>query len=113
MTGLSGIDSTGSPIMPDAQRFPNCGREMPAQAPRGLCPACLLGGVMDSQGESQLLQRGLKTTAGARGDSPGTTVDASTDTDRTATSDSSQESGPSTGSALPANFPTGRWAVRR
>ena len=35
--------------MPEPQRCPSCNREMPANAPAGLCPACLLGGVLDSQ----------------------------------------------------------------
>jgi serine/threonine protein kinase len=32
-----------------AQRCPNCGREMPEHAPKGLCPACLLGWVINDR----------------------------------------------------------------
>ena len=53
--------------MAEPQRCPNCGREMPAHAPQGLCPACLLGGVLDSQDESQSLQGEPKSTAGTPG----------------------------------------------
>ena len=35
--------------MAEPRRCPNCGREMPAHAPKGLCPACLLEGVLGGQ----------------------------------------------------------------
>ena len=35
--------------MAEPRRCPNCGREMPVHAPKGLCPACLLEGVLGGQ----------------------------------------------------------------
>ncbi len=49
--------------MAEPQRCPICGREMPAHAPQGLCPACLLEGVLDNQDESQSLEGEPKWTA--------------------------------------------------
>ena len=63
--------------MAEAQRCPNCGREMPAQAPHGLCPACLLGAVLDSQDENQFLQREPMSTAVTGGEQVATREDAS------------------------------------
>ena len=57
---------------------------MPDQAPHGLCPACLLGGVMNSQVERQSQQARSETTVYTPGDSAGTASDASTETDYTA-----------------------------
>ncbi|MGO9469030.1 MAG: protein kinase domain-containing protein, partial [Isosphaeraceae bacterium] len=37
--------------MAERQYCPNCGCELPADSPQGLCPACLLGQVLDSQDE--------------------------------------------------------------
>ncbi len=37
--------------MADRQHCPNCGCELPTHSPQGLCPACLLGQVLDSQDE--------------------------------------------------------------
>ena len=39
---------------------PNCGAEIPADAVRGLCPRCLLGGLIP----------GTQCTQGRRGQSP-------------------------------------------
>ena len=104
MREVSGTDSVGSPHMAEAQRCPNCGREMPAHAPQGLCPACLLGGVLDSQDESQSLQGEPESTAGTPGEPAATADDASTDADDTAAPVFSEPSGPSTDSAPTANF---------
>src|SRR5262245_51307290 len=90
--------------MAEPQRCPNCGREMPAHAPQGLCPACLLGGVLDSQEESQSLQGEPQSTTATPGE-PATTVgDASTVDDGTTISVIPQQSGPPTDPAPPANF---------
>ena len=35
--------SPGGPSMADARTCPDCGSELPARAPEGLCPRCLLG----------------------------------------------------------------------
>jgi serine/threonine protein kinase len=35
--------------MADRERCPSCGAEMPANAPQGLCPACLLQQGLDSE----------------------------------------------------------------
>ncbi len=36
--------------MPERPRCPNCGEELPSNAPQGLCPACLLKQGMESEG---------------------------------------------------------------
>src|SRR5437762_3524003 len=35
--------------MAEPERCPNCGNELPANAPQGLCPACLLRQGLDSK----------------------------------------------------------------
>ena len=40
----------GRPHMAERERCPNCGAEMPVNAPQGLCPACLLQQGMESDG---------------------------------------------------------------
>ena len=54
---------------------------MPAQAPQGLCPACLLGGILDIEEDRDSRHGDLKSTADTPGDSACTAVDASTETD--------------------------------
>jgi hypothetical protein len=90
--------------MAEPQRCPTCGREMPAHAPQGLCPACLLGGVLNSQDESPSLLGEPKSMAGTPGEPAATGADASTDANGTATPVFSEESGPSTDSAPTATF---------
>src|SRR5262245_41943508 len=38
------------PIMTETRTCPRCGRELPEDAPRGLCPACLLGAALADPG---------------------------------------------------------------
>jgi hypothetical protein len=90
--------------MPEAQRCPNCGREMPAHAPHGLCPACLLGGALDIHDERHSIHEELKSAAGAAGDSARTPLGAPTETERADTPIPSEKSGPSTETANTANF---------
>jgi len=43
--------------MPDATQCLECGADLPAGTPKGLCPRCALLGALDlSNGESQMLQ---------------------------------------------------------
>jgi hypothetical protein len=42
----------GLPVMPENRICPRCGRELPEDAPRGLCPACLLGAALADPGET-------------------------------------------------------------
>ena len=41
--------------MAERERCPGCGNELPANAPQGLCPACLLKQGMES--EARILRR--------------------------------------------------------
>ncbi len=93
--------------MTEPQRCPNCGREMPAHAPQGLCPACLLGEVLDDQDESQSPPGEPKSTAGPPGEPAATADDTSTHADGTATPVFSEQSGPTSDSAPTANFAPG------
>jgi len=43
---------TGNPPMAEARSCPQCGREMPPDAPSGLCPRCLLRQVMPNESGS-------------------------------------------------------------
>ena len=38
--------------MTETQACPRCGRALPDDAPRGLCPACLLGAALAGPGET-------------------------------------------------------------
>ncbi len=87
--------------MSEPQRCPNCGREMPAHAPQGLCPACLLGGVMESQDDLQSSQDEPKPTAGTAGAPADHTL---TDADTRAAPVFSEQSDPPTDSEPTANF---------
>ena len=80
---------------------------MPAHAPQGLCPACLLGEVLDDQDESQSPPGEPKSTAGIPGEPAATADDTSTDADGTATPVFSEPSGPKIDPALTANFADG------
>jgi len=93
--------------MADSQRCPNCGREMPAHAPQGLCPACLLGGVLVSQDETQSVQAEPESTAGAPGEPGATVYGESTEIDGITFSVVSGQAGPSADPALTANFAPG------
>src|SRR4051812_352051 len=42
----------GVHAMTDILACPRCGRELPDDAPRGLCPACLLGVALASAGDA-------------------------------------------------------------
>ena len=85
--------------MAEAHRCSNCGREMPAQAPHGLCPTCLLGGILDIEEDRDSRHGDLKSTADTPGDSACTAVDASTETECTARSVFSAQADFSTDSA--------------
>ncbi len=98
--------------MTEARRCPNCGREMPAHAPQGLCPACLLGGILDHQEESQSPPGEPRSAAGTPGETAATADDISTHADPTHADDTappvfSESSGPSTDPAPIANFAPG------
>ena len=73
---------------------------MPANAPGGLCPACLLGGVLDSQSP----ESHPKTTAGETDEPPAPAAETSTDTDGTSTHVFSSQSAASTDSAPTADL---------
>ncbi len=49
MLGMAKRPRTGGPPMPDARTCPDCGSELPARAPEGLCPRCLLGAGLNSE----------------------------------------------------------------
>src|SRR5262249_15979408 len=42
----------GLPVMSENRTCPRCGRELPEDAPRGLCPACLLAAALAGPGET-------------------------------------------------------------
>ena len=65
--------------MAEAQRCPNCGREMPAHAPQGLCPACLLGGVLEARTRPNRAASEPESTAVGTSGPSGESADASTD----------------------------------
>ena len=44
------LRTPGGRNMADRERCPNCGGEMPANAPQGLCPACLLRQGLEGEG---------------------------------------------------------------
>jgi len=90
--------------MAEPQRCPNCGREMPAHAAQGLCPACLLGGILDSQDESKPLQGERESTAGTLAEAEATANDRSTGASGTATLVFTELPDPSTDSAPTADF---------
>jgi eukaryotic-like serine/threonine-protein kinase len=90
--------------MVEPRRCLNCGREMPPLAPQGLCPACLFGGVLDSEVENQTSKGEPKSTAGAPGEPPGAALNASNDAKGAATHVFSEQSDPSTDSEPTANF---------
>ena len=54
--------------MADPERCPDCGAELPANAPRGLCPACLLRQGLDSEGPDPSLP--AEPTVGDSGPGP-------------------------------------------
>ncbi len=54
--------------MADPERCPDCGAELPANAPRGLCPACLLRQALDSKGPDPSLP--AEPTVGNSGPGP-------------------------------------------
>jgi eukaryotic-like serine/threonine-protein kinase len=86
--------------MPEPQRCPNCSREMPACAPQGLCPDCLLSGVLDSQ----LPPAESKMTTFNSDDPPPRAADIATDADGTTTHVLSEHSVTSTDSVPTADL---------
>ena len=90
--------------MSEPQRCPNRGREMPVHAPLGLCPACLLGGVLDRQDDLPSPQGGPKSPADTPGKPAATADPTSTDTEPTAAPGYSEESDPPTDSEPTAHF---------
>ena len=59
--------------MTESQACPRCGRELPDDAPRGLCPACLLGAALASPGDTS------DQTPGSDVDAPGEAGDTAAD----------------------------------
>ncbi len=98
--------------MAESQRCPNCGRHMPTDAPQGLCPACLLAGVLDPPGVGGSRWGESRPTASLPGGST-TTVDLASALayDTTLPDDSPQprpETGPgSTAACDPGDEPGG------
>ncbi len=93
--------------MAETRRCSNCGHEIPANAPQGLCPACLLGGAIASQEEGQSAKSGKETTADADGGQARTAADTVAQTDRTAGSVRAKRTGQSRDPARTANFVPG------
>ena len=45
--GVPGLSHLPHGIMPTDHKCPECGKPLPKDAPKGLCPECLLGVVVD------------------------------------------------------------------
>jgi hypothetical protein len=82
--------------MAEAQRCPNCDRELPALAPQGLCPACLLGRILATIEEGESPRSEPESTAEARVD-PTPKLDRASAVDSAATIPGiAKQSGPPT-----------------
>ena len=107
MREVSGTDSVREPAHDRTATMSELRPRDACHAPQGLCPACLLGGVMSSQDEGRSPSNEPKSTAGTSGVPAAIPDDTSTHADGTAIPVFSEPSGPSSDSAPTANFAPG------
>src|SRR5262245_5333031 len=62
------VPNRGVSIMTEIRTCPRCGRELPEDAPRGLCPACLLGAALADPGEAARTPASDAEAPGGAGD---------------------------------------------